>query len=179
MSFAGREPIRTDTLGRILPICSLGRPAVGAVKDFVNANTVVALHIAAESGAPMEPVERIEVRSGGGIVGDRYERSRHRHVTVQSLTQLGEAAEVLGTPIAPGTTRRNITLASGIIPLTPGDRFSIGAVELEVVRQAAPCAVLETSVGAGARAALRRRAGAVCRALTGGTIHLGETATLP
>jgi len=142
------------------------------------APTVTALHIAPASRLPMRAVEAIEVRTSGGIIGDRYENSRHRHVTVQSQTELDEASAKHSAPIAPSDTRRNITLSHGTIPTTPGDRLSIGPVELEVVRIAAPCKLLEDALGPGAQAALRRRAGTVCRVLVGGPVRHGDSAML-
>ena len=47
------------------------------------------------------------------------------------------------------------------------------SVELEVVRIAAPCKLLDDVIGAGAKTALRHRAGSVCRLLTTGTISIG------
>jgi len=140
--------------------------------------TVTALHVAPASRLPMHPTEAVEVRTGGGIIGDRYENSRHRHVTVQSQSELDEASAKHSAPIAPPDTRRNITISHGSIPTTPGDRLSIGPVQLEVVRIAAPCKLLEDTLGPGAQAALRRRAGTVCRVLAGGSIQLGDAAYL-
>ncbi len=136
--------------------------------------TVVAIHVAPATRLPMKAVDAVEVEAGKGLVGDRYHGSRHRHVTVQAADELAEAAEVLGAPIDPGTTRRNVTVSHGPIPTTPGDRLTIGDVELEVVRIAAPCKLLDDVVGPGARTALRRRAGTVFRVLTSGRIAIGD-----
>lgn len=140
--------------------------------------TVTALHIAPASRLPMRAVESVEVLTGGGIVGDRYENSRHRHVTVQSQSELDDASTKHTVTITPALTRRNITLSHGSIPTAPGDRFSIGPVELEVVRIAAPCKLLEDELGPGVQAALRRRAGSVCRVLVGGSIRHGDSAMI-
>ena len=45
---------------------------------------------------------------------------------------------------------------------------------LEVVRVAAPCKLLDDTIGRGAQGALRRRAGSVCRVLEGGTVSVGD-----
>lgn len=153
-----------------------------AVSDAVSdqpAATVAALHIAPGSRLEMKSRAEVEIRTGGGIVGDRYENSRHRHVTVQSSTQLAQAAERLGAPIDPAGTRRNITISTGDVPLKPGTRWSIGGVELEVVRVAAPCKLLEDDLGPGARRALSGLAGVVCRVLTGGPVALGDPVEWP
>lgn len=140
--------------------------------------TLAAIHIAPASRLPMVSVDRARVHTGGGIEGDRYEHSRHRHVTVQSATQLAEAAQAHGSPIGPGDTRRNLTISHGRVPAAPGDRLAIGVLELEVVRIAAPCRLLDDVIGPGAKDALRRRAGSVCRVLSGGVVTVGDVARL-
>ena len=139
---------------------------------------VAALHVAPERRAPMGAVERIEVEAGRGVVGDRYFGSRHRHVSIQSLSELAEAAVARGAPVPASATRRTITVDHGRIPTTPGARLTVGDVELEVVRKAAPCRVMETSVGPGAARAMHERGGAVCRVLTSGTVAVGDPVVL-
>jgi MOSC domain-containing protein YiiM len=135
---------------------------------------VIALHIAPATRLPMKAVDSVQVEAGVGIVGDRYHGTKHRHVTVQSAESLAAATEEHGAPVEAGATRRNITIADGEVPSKPGDRITIGTVELEVVRIAAPCKLLDDVIGDGARTALRRRAGSVCRALTSGPIAIGD-----
>lgn len=136
--------------------------------------TVVAIHIAPATRLPMKAVDAVVAEAGKGLVGDRYHGTRHRHVTVQSAADLAEAADELGSPVDPASTRRNITISGGDIPPKPGERIAVGDVELEVVRIAAPCKLLDDAIGDGARHALRRRAGTVFRVLTGGTISIGD-----
>ena len=64
---------------------------------------VVAIHVALASRLPMRPVDRVHASAGAGLVGDRYHGTRHRHVSVQSATQLAEA----------GITPRFHRMASG------------------------------------------------------------------
>ncbi|NMO92423.1 MOSC domain-containing protein [Actinomycetospora sp. TBRC 11914] len=135
---------------------------------------VAALHVAPERKAPMVAVDAVAAEAGRGIVGDRYFGTRHRHVSVQSAEELAEAAAVLGAPVPASSTRRNVTLDHGRVPTTPGARLVIGDVGLEVVRRAAPCRVMETSVGPGAARAMHDRGGAICRVLTSGTIAVGD-----
>lgn len=126
----------------------------------------------------MRAVDAVAAEAGKGLVGDRYHGTRHRHVTLQSQEMLDTAAEVLGYRFDAGATRRNVTVDEGEIPTQPGARLQIGNVELEVVRVVAPCRLLDDSVGPGAAAALRRRAGSACRILTSGTISLGDAVVL-
>lgn len=140
---------------------------------------MVTIAIAPATRLPMKSVRSVEAEAGKGLVGDRYHGTRHRHVTVQSAADLAEAAVELGAPIDDESTRRNITISHGHIPTKPGERLAIGDVELEVVRIAAPCKLLDDVIGDGARHALRRRAGSVFRVLSGGTIAVGDQAHFP
>lgn len=136
--------------------------------------TVVAIHVAKATRLPMQAKERVDVEAGKGIVGDRYHGTRHRHVTVQSRESLDEAAAAYGADVPSHLTRRNITVSHGVIPREPGARLQIGDVVLESVRVAAPCKLLDDTIGAGAQEALRRRAGTVFRVLAGGTVGVGD-----
>jgi MOSC domain-containing protein YiiM len=126
----------------------------------------------------MKAVTTVAAEAGKGLVGDRYHGTRHRHVTVQSQADLDEAAAALGAPIEPAGTRRNVTISHGDVPTAPGARIRIGDVELEVVRRAAPCKLLDDSIGPGAKDALVRRAGSVFRVLTSGDITVGAPVDL-
>ncbi len=135
---------------------------------------VVALHVAKAARLPMQAKDSVEVEAGKGIVGDRYHGTKHRHVTVQSRESLDEAARAYGADVPSHLTRRNITVSHGVIPREPGTRLQIGDVVLEAVRVAAPCKLLDDTIGAGAQEALRRRAGTVYRVLEGGVIAVGN-----
>lgn len=139
---------------------------------------VTAIHIAPASRLPMQRVETIRAEAGKGLVGDRYHGTRHRHVTVQSQAALDDAAVEMGAPIDPAGTRRNLTISHGTVPETPGARIRIGDVDLEVVRRAAPCKLLDDVIGPGAKTALVRRAGSVFRVLTSGSIAVGDPVDL-
>jgi MOSC domain-containing protein YiiM len=139
---------------------------------------VVAIHIAAGRRLPTRSVPSVEAEAGAGLVGDRYHGSRHRHVTVQSTPDLESAAADLGYAFDPALTRRTITISGGRLPTQPGGRIRIGDVELEVVRVAAPCRLLDDGIGPGAARALHGRAGTVFRLVTSGTISVGDEVDL-
>jgi MOSC domain-containing protein YiiM len=140
---------------------------------------VDSLYVAKGRRLPMRAVGHVDVETQAGIVGDRYHGSRHRQVSVQSLDDLLVASEVFGSPVPPGLTRRNITVRGGSVPRDPGALLRVGDVVLEVVRVAAPCKLLDDTIGAGAQQALRHRGGSICRVLQGGTIRVGDPVTLP
>ena len=145
--------------------------------------TVVALQVAFASRMDMRSVDTVDILDGHGITGDRYENARHRQVTVQTLEEIAAAEAEVGRSLDAVQTRRNITLSGGRLDRTPGARIVIGegdgAVELEVVRDAAPCKLLEDNLGRDAKVALHKRAGVVYRTIRGGTISLGDALQQP
>ncbi len=145
----------------------------------VSQPVVVSIHVAQGRRLPMRSVEQAEVVQARGIVGDRYEGSKHRQVSIQSLEAICEASEVFGSPIDPALTRRNITVSTGEIPQAPGSLIRIGDLLLEVVRVAAPCKLLDDTIGPDAQVALRRRGGSICRVLESGIVAVGDGVELP
>lgn len=149
----------------------------GIVRWESSRPTVVGIQLAKATRLGMQSVDSAEIETAAGLVGDRYHGSKHRQLSVQSLSELADAAQTFGRPIDPLLTRRNVTIDHGAIPRTPGHRWSVGDIELEVVRDAAPCKMLDMEIGDGARAALRRRAGVICRVISGGTLTIGDQVT--
>ncbi len=139
---------------------------------------VQAIHVAKGRRLPMQSKESVEIEAGRGIVGDRYHGTRHRHVTVQSREALDEAAATYGREVPSHLTRRNITIDRGVVPRDPGSLIRIGDVLLEAVRVAAPCKLLDDTIGRGAQEALRRRGGTVFRVLEGGSVAVGDRVDL-
>lgn len=144
----------------------------------MSTSTVVGIQLGLATKLPMRAVDEAEIETQAGLVGDRYHGSRHRQLSVQSLTELAAAEADFGRPIDPLLTRRNVTISHGTVPRTPGHRWRVGAVELEVVRDAAPCKMLDMEIGDGARTAMRRRAGVICRVIAGATLRLGDPVDL-
>ena len=140
----------------------------------MTAPTVVGIQLGLATKLPMRAVEAAEIETQAGLVGDRYHGSKHRQLSVQSMRELAEAEEAFGETIDPLLTRRNVTISEGTVPRTPGHRWRVGDVELEVVRDAAPCKMLDMEIGDGARTAMRRRAGVICRVISGATLRVGD-----
>lgn len=139
---------------------------------------VEAIYVSPARKIPMRSVASVLAEAGAGLVGDRYHGTRHRHVSVQSREDLAEAEAAFEAPIGEDLTRRNITVSGIEVPTKPGKRLTVAEVELEVVRIAAPCKLLDDDIGAGAKTALRRRAGTIFRVLTSGEIVVGSPVVL-
>ena len=125
--------------------------------------------------------ERIEVRAGFGIVGDRYAgRPAHRDAAVTVLA--AEAVESLATelgsvPLDPLLARRNVVLRGAEVEALRGQLFSLdcgdGVVLLQGGRPANPCAWLDTVLAPGAHRGMRGRGGVRCAPLSDGVLRLG------
>ncbi len=140
---------------------------------------VAAIHVAAEKGSPVTAVEHVISVAGRGLIGDRYfDLHPDRQITVVATDELDEAAAELGYPIPLGSTRRNVTVSGIRLPREAGSRLRLGEIVVEVHDDCAPCEVMETSVGPGARAALPQRAGIVGRIIQGGILRVGDPVSL-
>ena len=130
---------------------------------------------------PVESRDRIEVRAGLGIVGDRYSgQPAHRDasVTVIAAEALDRLAAELGSgPLDPLATRRNVVLRGAEVEALRGQLFSLDCGEGEVVlaggRPANPCAWLDLALTPGAHRGMRGRGGVRCAPRTDGVLRLG------
>lgn len=137
---------------------------------------------------PGEIVDRITIRAGLGIVGDRYfNKPAHRDASVTIM-----AAESLPPGAGLVQARRNILIAGfaagpdgagpdgagprtiddlvgSVLTLDTGD----GPVRFRMRRRANPCAWMDVTIGPGARKALRNRGGIRCTPLDDGVLRIG------
>ncbi|MBW0117925.1 molybdenum cofactor biosysynthesis protein [Pseudonocardia abyssalis] len=156
---------------------------------------IVALHtspVHAYSGRPGDgPLpdpdggahDRIEVRAGLGVVGDRYfghPAHRTASVTVLAVESLEHMAAELDLAAVPDPlrTRRTIVLRGFAVDDLPrGSEFSLdsgdGPVRFRAHRPANPCAWMDVVLAPGAFRALRHRGGMRCEPLTDGVLGLG------
>ncbi|MFK4481522.1 MOSC domain-containing protein YiiM [Curtobacterium sp. AB7] len=144
-----------------------GRPADGALPVLPD--------------EPDELRDRVELRTGLGIVGDRYFAARahvHASVTVIGLEGLEEVGRSLGVPVDPVATRRNVFLRGADVEALRGEPFSLqnpgsGAVLFRGYRPANPCAWMDHEVAPGAFRAMRGRGGVRCDPESDGVLALG------
>lgn len=141
-----------------------GRPADGPVPSEGN-----------------EQPERIEIRAGLGIVGDRFFAQRaHRPaaITLFAVETLEHIAAELGAgPFDPADARRNIIVRGADVDALAGRTFAIEQggerIEFQGGRPANPCAWMDVVLAPGAFRAMRRRGGVRTAPLTNGVLHTG------
>ncbi|OII14888.1 molybdenum cofactor biosysynthesis protein [Curtobacterium sp. MCBA15_008] len=172
MAGPGDLPFRTDVEIALLLVSRRhryeGRPADGALP--------------VRPSDPDELRDRVELRAGLGIVGDRYFGSRahvHASVTVIALESLEAVGEALGVTVDPAATRRNVFLRGADVEALRGEPFSLespgagGPVRFGGYRAANPCAWMDHEVAPGAFRAMRGRGGVRCDPESDGVLALG------
>ena len=137
------------------------RPAGAARPRVTEADApqvVTAISIALATRLPMRDIERVHAEAGAGLVGDRYHGSRHRHVSVQSATELarerrgarrsGAARPHPAQPHAQPRRRREAARAPGC--------GSVGRCSRWCARRR-PAGIMDDAVGPGAARAMHDR----------------------
>jgi MOSC domain-containing protein YiiM len=129
----------------------------------------------------VESRDRVDVRAGLGIVGDRYfGKPAHRDASATVIA--AEAVEALAAelgsgPLDPLASRRNVVLRGAEVEALRGQLFGLDCGEGEVVllggRPANPCAWLDLVLAAGAHRGMRGRGGVRCAPRTDGVLRLG------
>ena len=136
---------------------------------------VEAIHL----GAPLTPenwaVESVHAVAGKGLEGDRYFFPDGAKPG-QALT-LVEQDVVEDVGLAPGATRRQLTVSGTGLNDLIGKRFRVGTVECYGVELCEPCLHLEEMTRPGIIKELVHRAGINADILTDGTIAIGDEIT--
>ena len=132
----------------------------------------------------MLELPRAAVTGRGGVADDFRGRPGRRQVTVLSLEDWQAACAQAGRPELPWTTRRANILVTGIdlaaanqaaAASAAGCVLRVGAVELEVTGETAPCDRMEEACpGLRAALAVGGRGGVTCRVLRGGELAAGD-----
>ena len=137
---------------------------------------VEAIHVGDERVPGLRPVESVTVLAGKGLVGDRH-FCPEGATPGQALT-LVEAEEVERVGLAPGESRRQLTVRGVRLNDLVGKRFRVGAIECVGVELCEPCRHLESMTRPGIIKDLVHRAGLNADVLNDGTIAVGDAVTL-
>lgn len=141
---------------------------------------IESIHIAPEHEGVPVPIQQARVLPGRGLAGDRYAAPDPEDTGWEfSTITLIEAEVVESAALAPGESRRNITVRGAALNPLIGQQFRVGAVLCEGVELCHPCASLEKSTGRpGLVKQLAGRGGIRARVLEEGAIHVGDTITV-
>jgi hypothetical protein len=153
--------------------------------DDALAGRVVAIHVAPESGAPVEARERVEAVADGGLRGDRYfddagtfsqsADETPRDLTLIERETLAAVEADYGIGLDPGEHRRNVTVEGCALNHLVGERFRVGTTLCVGVELCEPCSYLERSLAErGIREALVHRGGLRARIVDSGAIATGD-----
>ena len=133
---------------------------------------VEAIHLGPDKAGELRAVESVRALAGQGLEGDRYFRPNGAKPG-QALT-LVEAEDVESVGLAPGQTRRQLTVRGVRLNDLVGKRFRVGEVECYGVELCEPCLHLQSMTRPGIIKELAHRAGINADILTDGVIRVGD-----
>ena len=133
---------------------------------------VEAIHIRRTGSEDLESLQTAEAIAGKGLVGDRYFYPEGAKPGLALTLVEGEVVSEVG--LAPGETRRQLTVSGAGLNDLVGKRFRVGAVECYGVELCEPCLHLQELTRPGIIKELVHRAGLNADILVGGTISIGD-----
>jgi len=133
---------------------------------------VEAIHLGPAEAGELRAVDSAQAVAGKGLEGDRHYREAGAKPG-QALT-LVEAENVEDVGLAPGETRRQVTVRGVRLNDLVGRRFRVGEVECYGVELCEPCAHLQEMTRPGIIKDLAHRAGINADIVVGGVIRVGD-----
>jgi MOSC domain-containing protein YiiM len=150
---------------------------------------VEAICITGPGSGPMLQVDEVEALVGVGLRGDRYADGvgfysprptdpGAREVTLFEAEVLEALQAEHGIRLDPVEHRRNLTVRGVRLEELLGQRFTIGEVVLEGVKDCPPCEHLVELTGKAVLKPLADKGGLRARIVVGGRIHVGDAIRL-
>ncbi|WP_435358744.1 MOSC domain-containing protein [Haloarchaeobius sp. DFWS5] len=144
--------------------------------------TVDAIHLAAESGDPVEAVDSVEAVAEKGLRGDRYfdesgtfSDGTPRGITLIEAEAIEGAERDYGTTLDAGEHRRNVTTRGIALNHLVDREFRVGDAVCRGVELCEPCSYLESLTGEGVASSLVHRGGLRATVVESGTIRAGDS----
>ena len=133
---------------------------------------VEAIHLGAPRTPELWEVGSVSAVAGKGLKGDRhfYEAGAKPGQALTLVEQ--DVVEEVG--LAPGNTRRQLTVSGTGLNDLVGKRFRVGSVECYGIELCEPCTHLESLTRPGIIKDLTHRGGLNADILTDGTISVGD-----
>ena len=143
---------------------------------------VVEIVISPAKGGPTENRDKVDVKAGHGITGDRYESMRGKNtikknlptnVTFIEIETFEAIARNSKTSLEPLEARRNVVTRGVPLNHLVGKEFLVGEAKYRGIELAEPCAYLEEMLDKPVLKLLRHRGGIRAEALDDGPIEVG------
>jgi hypothetical protein len=149
------------------------------------------IHVAPDSGDPMEAQESVEAVAGRGLRGDRYFEGEGlwNYLDEDPSREVQEASDVTfieaealeaverdaGISLPSGAHRRNVTTRDVPLNHLVGRQFTVGGVTCEGIQLCEPCGYMQSLVGEeGLASALTHRGGLDAAVVESGTVTVGD-----
>lgn len=135
---------------------------------------VVSVNISKQKGTVKTPVEEI-LLNDKGVALDAHAGDWHRQVSLLARESVEKFAQQAGRKIAWGEFAENIT-THGIVlhHTTPGDRFRIGELELEVTQIGKKCHGSNCNIFKEIGNCVMPKEGIFCKVIRGGKLKAGD-----
>jgi MOSC domain-containing protein YiiM len=120
---------------------------------------------------PLEPADRVTVKAGAGIEGDRH---GDKDITLFEAEAIEGLKADTGIDLAPHEIRRNLMTRGIALNDLLGHRIRVGDVEAVVTELCHPCSHLQSLTYPGVLRGLVNRGGLNADVVAGGSIRVGD-----
>ena len=132
--------------------------------------------LAPSKRAPLVPTEEAEVAIGTGFVGEHHASAGRgkRQVTLIQAEHFPVMSSIMGRPVRPEDTRRNVVVSGVNLASFRHRRFRVGDVVLEWSEDCHPCARMDENLGDGGLQAMRGHGGICATVIESGCLRVGD-----
>ena len=145
---------------------------------FHSSGTVRWIGVRPARRAPLDALDEVRAEVGSGLVGDRFDGTGKRQVSLIQAEHLFAVASMMGregSSVDPADVRRNLVVSGINLLALRKMRFRIGEALFEGAGPCPPCSRMEEVLGPGGYQAMRGHGGIVARVLEPGLIRLGDS----
>ena len=135
------------------------------------AGVIEGIFFGAIDEGPLAESDAVQVKTGGGIEGDRY---GEKDITLFEAEAIEGLKQDTGIDLKPSEIRRNVMTRGVALNELLGHRIRVGEVEAVVTELCHPCSHLQKLTQPGVLRGLVSRGGLNADVVTGGAIRVGD-----